>query len=295
MLYAAGEKILVVIDPMLADQVFKDVDSYSTDPMFDAIYRGVANVSQEGHKTLWRKPSEGFVSLHTNPKKKVLVHTGYDLLHRQILQPQPGQDLTERVMGYIEQTMRWDSFFDATILAQNPDVKVISLHHWCRDVLVEAQSRAFFGEYLRELEPMLTMIFDKWDFNSWMMVYQVPKIMANRATVPSDRLIEVFKRYLESPPATRAGGVPFVNELEDEERQAGLSAEDSARILMIILWGAFIPFPRSVTITSDGIVQCQQQCPDDDLLDDGSYTQPPGFSICSSQRNRARYGVRRLL
>ena len=237
MLYAMGKKILVVIDPGLADQVFKDVDSYSTDPMFDAIYRGVANVSQEGHKTFWRKPSEGFVSLHPNPKKKVLVHTGYDLLHRQILQPQPSQDLTERVMGYIEQTMRWDSFFDATIPAQNPDVKVISLHHWCRDVLVEAQSRAFFGEHLRELEPMLTTIFDKWDFNSWMMVYQVPKIMAKRATVPRDRLIEVLKRYLESPPATRAGGVPFVNELEDEERQAGLSAEDLARILMIILWG----------------------------------------------------------
>ena len=61
--------------------------------------------------------------------------------------------------------------------------------------------------------------------------------MAKSATVPSDRLIEVFKHYLESPRETRAGGVPFINELEDEERQAGLSAEDSARILMIILWG----------------------------------------------------------
>ncbi|KAL8705274.1 MAG: hypothetical protein Q9201_001605 [Fulgogasparrea decipioides] len=237
MLYAAGEKILVVVDPHFADQVFKDVDSYSTDPMFDVIYRGVANVSKEGHKTLWRKPSEGFVSLHPNPKEKVLVHTGYDLLHKQILQPQPGQDLTERVMSYIEQRMRWDAFFDATILAQNPEVKVVSLHSWCRDVLIEAQSRAFFGDYLRELEPMMTTVFDDWDFNSWMMVYQVPGIMAKRAIVPRDRLIKVFKRYLESPREIRAGGVPFVNELEDEERQAGLSAEDSARILMIILWG----------------------------------------------------------
>ena len=140
MLYAAGGKILVVIDPKLADQVFKDVDSYSTDSMFDAIYRGVADVSREGHKTLWRKPSEGFVSLHPNPQKELLVHTGYDLLHKQILQPQPGQDLTERIMGHIEPTMRWNCFFNATILAQNPDVKVFSLHYWCRDVLVEAQS-----------------------------------------------------------------------------------------------------------------------------------------------------------
>ena len=207
-----------MIDPKLADQVFKDVESYSTDSMFDTIYRRVADVSRKGHKTLWRKPSEGFVWLHPNSKKEVLVHTGYDLLHKQVLQPQPGQDLTERVIDHIEQTMRWDCFFDATILAQNPDAKVFSLHYWCRDVLVEAQSWALFGEYLRELEPMLTTIFDEWDFNSWMMVYQVPKIMAQSATVPRDRLIEEFKRYLESPLETRAGGVPFVIEREAEER-----------------------------------------------------------------------------
>lgn len=76
---------------------------------------------------------------------------------------------------------------------------------------------------------MMTTCFDERDFNSGIMVYQVPKTMAKRAIV--------FKRYLESPRELRVGGVPFVNELEDEERQAGLSADDSARILMIILWG----------------------------------------------------------
>ena len=237
LLYAAGESILIVMDHENADQVFKDTESFSTNGMFDAIYRGVANVSDAAHKVLWRKPSEGFTSLFPNPKGKVLVHTGNDLLHKQILQPEPGQDLTERVMSYIEQTMRWETFFGPTILAQDSDTKVISLHGWCRDVLIEAQSRAFFGEYLRELEPMMTVIFDQWDVNSWMMVYQVPGILAKAATKPRDRLIEVFKRYLESPRELRSGGVPFVNELEDEEKHAGLSAEDSARILMIILWG----------------------------------------------------------
>lgn len=91
--------------------------------MFDAIYRGAVNVSQEGHKTLWLKPSEGFVSLHPNPKEKILVHTGYDLLLKQVLQPQSGQDLTERVMSYIDQTMRRNTFFNATLLTQDPDVK----------------------------------------------------------------------------------------------------------------------------------------------------------------------------
>jgi hypothetical protein len=80
-------------------------------------------------------------------------------------------------------------------------------------------------------------IFDEWDINSWMITYKFLKFMAKAATEPRDRLIQTLTRYLDTPREKRPGGVPFVNELEDEERHAGLSSEDSARILMIILWG----------------------------------------------------------
>ena len=230
-----GESILVVMSHQDAEHVFNDSASYSTDAMFDTIYRGVANVSEDAHKVLWRRPSEGFVSLHPNPKENVLVHTGNNLLHKQILQSGPRQMLTEQVMCFIERSMRWETFTNSTKLAEMPDTKVVSLHGWCRDVLIGAQSRAFFGDFLFALEPNLPVIFDDWDINSWMMVYQVPGLMARAATKPRDRLIEIFKRYLESPRELRSGGVPFVNELEAEEKHAGLSSEDSARILMIIL------------------------------------------------------------
>ena len=95
----------------------------------------------------------------------------------------------------------------------------------------------FFGEYLGELDPRLTIDFDEWDINSWMITYQYPGFMAKAATKPRDKLVKVLTRYLDSPREKRSGGVPFVNELEDEERNAGLSSEDCARILMIILWG----------------------------------------------------------
>lgn len=237
MLYVAGESIAVLTSPTHSSQVFKDETSFAFDPFIDTIYRGVANVSNEGNTILWRTPTQGFVSLHPNPKKKVLVHTGNALLHKQLLNPQSLHVLTEKVLSYIGETLQWESFFHTSVLSSRADTKVVSLHCWCRDVLIEAQSRAFFGDYLRELEPRMTLIFDDWDINSWMITYRYPKYMAKAAIEPRDRLIKTLTRYLDTPREKRSGGVPFVQELEDEERNAGLSNEDSARILLIILWG----------------------------------------------------------
>ncbi|KAL8977464.1 MAG: hypothetical protein Q9177_006629, partial [Variospora cf. flavescens] len=61
--------------------------------------------------------------------------------------------------------------------------------------------------------------------------------MARAAIKPRDQLIEALTRHLKAPPEKRFGWAPFVSELLDEELNAGLSVEDSARILSIILWG----------------------------------------------------------
>lgn len=78
-----------------------------------------------------------------------------------------------------------------------------------RDGSIETQAQAFFGHYLRELEPYNTTIR------------------------PRGGLIKTFNRYLDSPRARRSGDVPSVSEVEDEERQARLSHDDSARILLV--------------------------------------------------------------
>lgn len=93
----------------MAAHFSKDDDNYSFDPFIDLVYRGgVGNVSAAAaaNPILWRKPSEGFVSLHPNPKGDVLVHTGNNLLHKQLLSPDPLQDLLEKVSASIENTMR---------------------------------------------------------------------------------------------------------------------------------------------------------------------------------------------
>ncbi|KAI4141325.1 MAG: hypothetical protein LQ341_003545 [Variospora aurantia] len=180
---------------------------------------------------------DGFKSPHPKPKSHVLVHTGNALLHKLLLDPTRLQQLTEKVLNLVYESMRWDTFFKNSIMSSSADTKVVSLHCWCRDVLLEAQSQAFFGGYLNEVEPQMNLIFDEWDFNSWMMTFQYPSFMARAAMKPRDQLIEALTRYLKVPPEKRSRGVPFVSELLDEELNAGLRVEDSARILLIILLG----------------------------------------------------------
>lgn len=221
--------------------IFKNDDNYSFDPFIDLVYQGVGNVSEGANAILWRKPSEGFTSLHPNPKQNVLVHTGNALLHKQILTPAPLHDLLSKVLTYIDRTMRWDTFFPTTVISDintpGAAAKVVSLHRWCRDVLIEAQTRVFFGPYLHELEPQYTTIFDQWDINSWMITYQYPAFLCRAATVPREKLVKAWTAYLNTPRERREGGVAFVSELEDEMRHAGMDSEDCARVLMIILWG----------------------------------------------------------
>ena len=140
MLCVLGQNVAVLQSPADASQVFKDIVSFAFNSFIDSIYRCVGNVSEEANRILWRTPKDGFVSLHPNPKENVLIHTGNALLHKQLLQPEALQELSEKVLDFIEYSMRWHSFFDTSILSSNADTKVVSLHYWCRDVLIGAQT-----------------------------------------------------------------------------------------------------------------------------------------------------------
>ena len=231
-----GEKLVILTSPDDLSEVYRNTSTLTFDGLVRTIHKGVANVSPEGFKTLWRTPAEGYEPLHPNPMGKVLVHYGNDIQHAQLLPGQRLEDLTHSFLRLIQENMRWNHFRETSVLKSNADEKVVSLHHWCLEVLVDSATRAFFGEYLLELEPSLTQTFKAWDENSWMMTYQYPLFLAKAAVQPRDRLINALTQYFEAPQEKRKGEVYLVRELEDEQRHAGLSNSDSARIFMIIYW-----------------------------------------------------------
>ncbi|CAH0038131.1 unnamed protein product [Clonostachys solani] len=238
-LQVAGQQLVVVSHPRHKTDVFKNTEAYSFDPFINIVYTRVGNVSEDSLVTLWRKVSDGFVSLHPNPRRNVLVKTGQELLHKQVQNPDYFKQLAASVNKNMEDRMRWNTFAPAAVINEMPQssTKVVSMHRWVREVTIGAQTRSFFGPLLEDILPNFTEIYDLWDINSWMATYQYPDFMAKAATRPREQLVDAIMKFLDTPKEKRTGGVPYVSEVEDEMRHAGLDTEACARVLMIILWG----------------------------------------------------------
>lgn len=234
-LYVAGQRMLVVNSPRLVDQVVADNSTFTFDPFIRDLYDGLVQMSAQGQEIMWKKPEEGYKALAPNPKGKVLVHIGLDLLHKQLLQPDCMTDLFNTSFNEMRRLLDWDSANRFGIMNETPDVRVASLYRWVRDLLIRAQADTFFGPEINEMEPNLARLWDNWSLNSWMLSYGYPAFLTTSVTEPRDRMIKVVTDFMNIPFSERRGGTPFVRELETEMRHAGLAQEDCAKVLVIIL------------------------------------------------------------
>ena len=211
-------------------------DATSFNGIMKILHRDVADISPAGVRTIWRTPEEGFESLFPNPKGQALVHTGSNLFHKQALTPSLLEDLTDRFLSRVERGTRWDSFFPRTVLAASGDERVVSLHWWALEVLVDAATGAFYGDIMASIEPDIAKIFDDWDQNAYLIAYRYPDYFARAATLPRDRIVDAIKRYYDLPRSERTDAVPYVLQQEDECRNAGLSNLDAAKLMMMLYW-----------------------------------------------------------
>ncbi|KAB8229431.1 cytochrome P450 [Aspergillus alliaceus] len=236
-LRVVGEDIVMVTTAAQIATVEKDTQTFGFEPFLDLMYDEVAKVSRDSKSILWQTRAEGFVSHSSKPRQLTLAHSGVALLHKQLLQADPMHRLMTNTLPYLSKTLQWDSFYETSVLASAANVKVISLDRLSRDVIMDAQTSAFLGPRLLELEPDFRTILKWWDTNSWKVWYKLPPFLAKSATCPRDRLIDVMLQYYSIPAEQRPGCVPFVNEVYDEYKHAGLPDKDIAGIVVTILWG----------------------------------------------------------
>lgn len=227
--------MLVVNSPRLVDQITSDNVTYSFDPFIRDLYDGLVQLSSEGQRLMWRTPDEGYTALNPNPKSKPLVHVGLELLHKQLLQPEHAGELFGKSIAEMKRLNVWNGPTKFGVLQEGQNMRVVSLYHWVRDLLIRSQADTFFGPEINEMEPDLPSLWDNWSLNSWMLSYGYPNFLTSSVTEPRDRMIKVVTAFMNIPFAERRGGTPFVRELEVEMRHAGIRKEDCAKVLVIIL------------------------------------------------------------
>ena len=114
---------------------------------------------------------------------------------------------------------------------------VMSLQKWTAEIFIKAGQKAYFGEALSNIDPMLPQTLIEFDSLSWQVFYQYPKCLRRRLNNISGKILSSLSRYLEIPSEDRRGKAWFTIALEQKYREAGLTNEDIACQMLFLYWG----------------------------------------------------------
>ena len=238
----AGEVLYILTSPHDVAAAYKETESLT----FDVFIRDIMvafGASSGAIEKMWLLPSNdknGFNAQVTNPNHKSLAQLTRDF-HKQQLHPGQNQrSLGAKFQDYIEESLRWDSMStklnDTYILRSGEQSKDISLKGWCADVLLNAATRAFYGESLLHDQPDLLRHFFDFDDNSWMLLYRYPRFMARSMYQAKIAAVDALTQYFAAPKKSRRGAAWFIRTLEAEQRQLGLGDRDIATLNLMVYW-----------------------------------------------------------
>lgn len=212
--------------PQQISEVYRNTATLSFDLFVQGFHESFG-MSPAGVNKMWEVPMAH--EKHLDPvRRKNLIQRSADF-HRLQLFPGPHLDtLNGKFLARIEYGTQWSKIPKSCIRSCTPEEMVVSLYRWCGEVLLDASTRAFYGNALVDTEPTIIHDFLDFDEHSWMLLYQYPSLFAKAMAVPRERGLQSFERYVSLPPEQRKDTAYFTQSLEAEQIQAGMSSRDRA-------------------------------------------------------------------
>lgn len=164
------------------------------------------------------------------------THLGSRICQQQLLPGKELDDLQKVFMSNIHEYLHWRSIPPKITFVSSTQTKTISLLGWCREVLLESSTRAFFGVQLTEVNPGLFDSFYNFDSCSWKLHYGYPRFLSAELYAARDTIIEALTAYYRLPKAKRRDAAFVVNRLEDEMRLLDIEDKDIAAMTMPLFW-----------------------------------------------------------
>lgn len=185
---------------------------------------------------MWQKPSLTKTLISANPHDKSLVQLGEEFYRQQLYPGERLDTLQESLMFNIHYAIEWDHIPDDVIRSPTANSKTVSLLRLCREVLVNAATKAFFGDRLLELEPNLFQTFYDFDDNSWKFTYKLPRFMSQEVHQAKEKILHTLTRYFDLPLEERPDSAWIIQILEKEMRHLGIGSSDIAPIITMTFW-----------------------------------------------------------
>ena len=170
-----------------------------------------------------------------NRQRKNLAEMTKEFWQQQLL---PGSHhfdaLQAKMLMYIEKATRPDGLHGHFVVCQSKGWMTLSVLQWTQSVLLEAATRAVFGEKLLQIDPDLLRHFRVFDHENWKLWYRFPN--ARRMHEAKAKMIIALEQCLRSPRAERSDSSYIVQRMEDSQRALGLDDHDIASILSMVVF-----------------------------------------------------------
>lgn len=144
------------------------------------------------------------------------------------LQMHPGEKLESLQATFqdnIDRLLQWDQI--TGIKSDNGSVKIVSAWQWCRHVLVDAATRAFFGNAIYQVSPNFLVDFYTYDDDAWKQHYGYPRFAAREMYDAKDRCGQAWTAYLSLPAEDRSDASWITKKIE--EGLKGLDIHDASQ------------------------------------------------------------------
>lgn len=246
---SAGRKLAILTSPQDVAATYLNTRSLSMDAYVKDIQLRLGLSPDVLHK-IYQSPKEFVWSedgkekntlFHSdNPLQKNIVYLIKDLFKQQV---HPGERLNflgSQFMHQIDRHLHWESLEGSYILSSSDSrgstIKTVSLYKWCREVLVDTTTKAFFGKKLLEIDPMFHKSLYDWDERSWKLLYRYPRILSKDMHSAKAKILDTLSAYLRLPKEDRSDASWIIQTLVAEYSQLAFDECDIAVLLFGLIW-----------------------------------------------------------
>lgn len=239
-LTVAGQKIYMVTAPDDISAVYKNHPTLTFDGYIKDMYRacgmsgeGIAKMFEPLPSTGSKGEKKGAANL---PSDQKYAHLGLGIHREQLYAGQHLEQLSKVFLTHIEAQQDWARIPKHAVLRSEPGEKAVSLRGWCQSVLGRATAEAFFGKRLLEVEPKLLEDFHVFDSNSWMLLYQYPRLFAGEMYAAMDKGTQAFTKYFQLPRDERKDACHYIQSVETKQLKYGMDVRDIAIAGQNLFW-----------------------------------------------------------
>lgn len=232
-----GEEIYIATSPQDINSIYKDTQNLDFDAVISDLLTefGIAKsiLNKLYDKDILPGPAKG----------RNWMDRQHDVYRAQMLPGSPrGDALAEDLVARIDQATHWTSLVTPIILkpqqASTDGSKLLSLWKWCSHVLVDAATRAFFGDSLVKCEPAFVANYLEFDENYWRQKAKSPKIAAET----KKKCVSALHRWLQLPKSERMDACWMVAKTEQDFSDMGITDREQLAKLLFINYEVYVIF-----------------------------------------------------